>query len=167
LELRSDDDEENDPGENQNGRFYLEFWSEFLNGLELDSADQPRPRTRRKGNQPFHLPTGGGTNIWVTVFRSQSDNVVGVFGGVRRGTVGVTIQQQLRTDRDDIDRELGLDVDWGDRDARYFPISRVPTGDLGDLDHRARVISWLRDTLNRYVNVFRPRVQKIASELGI
>lgn len=93
------------------GEFYPDFWGELLRDLRLDAVDQPLPNPGRLGNISFRLQLPGGYNLWITAYRNHSDGDVGVFVGSRQGTVGVEVQEKLREFRDEIDRDLGFEVD--------------------------------------------------------
>lgn len=168
MSIRPAEGDDVETSEETTGAFYLDFWGELLRDLRLDAVDQPLPNPGRLGSISFRLPLPGGYNLWVTAYRNQSDGDVGVFVGSRQGTVGVDVQEKLREFRDEIDRDLGFEVDWrlGER-TRHFPICYREYGDLTDPSQRTEVIAWLRERINAFVNAFRPRVQAIGEEMGL
>jgi hypothetical protein len=74
------------------------------------------------------------------------------------------LYQGLEADKQAIRKSLGVPVDWESDGAKHWIISRQDfTGNLID-DHRESVQSWLADRVNRYVNVFGPRIQRLVRQ---
>lgn len=168
MRVRPSGGDDAEAADDPTGDFYLQFWGELLRDLRLDAVDQPIPGPGRLGNISFKLPVPGGYNCWITAYRNQSDGEVGVFVSSRQGTVGVEVQQKLLDYKDEINRNLGFDIDWrvGQR-TRHFPICSRDYGDLTDPSQRREVLVWLRERINAFVNVFRPRVEGIVQEMGL
>ena len=74
-----------------------------------------------------------------------------------RDAVGDRVYEGLKNDREAVEKALGVPASW-DSDGRKHYISSQErfTGILDE--HRKQVQSWLADRVNRYVNVFRPRI---------
>lgn len=174
--LETQDDEAT--GEQNNGemdaappsdleRFYMKFWPEFLGSLVLDDKSQPVPNAekRRIANAFFPMPPGGGGQAWVTMYFSQRSKRVGVFLTFARGALADDFYQRLLLQKEQIDLELGIDTVWDAVDGKYAIGSFSSFPDLLDPANEERIKSFLRDAINRYVNVFRPRLEKLAEEL--
>jgi len=148
-------------------RFYLDFWPEFMSELKLDDASQrlPRAEGRRIANMFFPMPPGDGGQAWVTMYFSQGHREVGVFLTFARGALADTLYQGLTEQRAEIGAELGFDVQWEANDGKYTITCRRAFSDLRDPANREQIKNFLREAINRYVNVFRPRLEKLAEDL--
>lgn len=155
-----EEDEEDDLTELS--RFYKDFWPEFLSELKLDDVAQPMASPTKQGNIFFMMPSG--SDSWITVFFSQRSRRVGLFLTFRRGAFADMAYQRLLEDREEIDRELGIPVEWQSESGKHKIVSSVPFPDLLAPDHRAEIKAWLADQINRFVNVFRHRIERIAEE---
>lgn len=71
----------------------------------------------------------------------------------------------LKDEAGDIERALGVPVEWReDRDHYSIATARSFPGSLLD-DHRAEVQALLADWVNRYVGVFRPRLDGLVRDI--
>lgn len=173
VELRSDQidlrepepDNIGTPQPDPAGDFYLRFWGDLLSGLKLDAKEQPIPKPSRIGNLAFRMPDPGGYNLWINVYRSKKDAEVGMALVARQDTVGMDVLEKLLADKDEINKELGFEAEWHDDGGSWQAISIRPHGNLDDPGQRREVLELLRDRINSYVNVFRPRIQAIVDEL--
>lgn len=146
--------------------FYLSFWRDFLGMLEFDAKDQPMPDARADANLWFSLPVGNGWNIWLTAFARLSDQRVGVYLSCQRATVGEEIQNRLLEERATLELNLDREAAWRD-DGRRSPCSSRHFEALDDPAQRQEALEWLCVRVNRYINVFRPRLQAIAEDMGL
>lgn len=171
LETKEEDETEaqqadREPMEQE--RFYLGFWPEFMADLQLDDVTQTLPiaEGRRISNMYFPMPPGGGDQVWIAAGFSPANQEVRVLLTFVRGALADTLYQALSVQRAEIDVELGLDVQWEEAsDGKYKISCRRTFPDLRDPACREPIKSFLRDAINRYVNVFRPRLTKLAEEL--
>jgi hypothetical protein len=146
-------------------KFYLGFWPELIDELKLDDQSQPMPRSLGKvGNIFFPMPPGGG-QAWVTVYFSQKDRAVGVFLTFMRGPLADDLFARLSAQREEIDAELGIEVTWDADDGKYVIACRLSIDGLRDPSNRGRIKTFFKDVINRYVNVFRPRLEAITADL--
>ncbi|UGB36869.1 hypothetical protein [Frateuria soli] len=148
-------------------RFYMKFWPEFLGSLELDDKSQPvpKPTERKIANAFFPMPPGGGGQAWVTMYFSQRYRRVGVFLTFLRGALADDLYQKLLRQQEDINAQLGIDAHWEANDGKYAIGSFKHFPDLLDPANQEEIKLFLSDAINRYVNVFRPRLEKLAEEL--
>ncbi|MGE0060415.1 MAG: hypothetical protein AB7P33_18535 [Dehalococcoidia bacterium] len=122
------------------------YWQRFIDEVEFDDPEQPRPRH-------------GGHN-WVRIVLPSPARWLGAYH--YRDRVGVYLLGEsdsplfdfLDAEIDAIRHETGLDVRF-DRDARRFGLSRV-RADFGDDDAQ---LAWLCDVANRLVTALRPRLR--------
>jgi hypothetical protein len=144
-------------------RFYQSFWTEFLLDLRLDDQSQPLPNATARGNIFFSMPPSGGT-AWITVFFSQASGYVGVFLTFTKGAFADTAYNTLHADQKEIDTELGIAVAWESVEGKYSIIARKSFPELRGVAYREDIKTFLADRVNRFVNVFRPRLARIAQE---
>jgi len=143
-------------------QFYERYWKEFLEKrLRLDDATQPLPTPGRSTNIFFSMPPSG-SQAWVSAFFAQSTRTAGVYLRFAKGVFGDTAYQQLLEDKQAIERELGVPVEWSSRDGKNSVASRITYADLAKPEEIERITSFFADRLNRFVTVFRPRLRKIA-----
>ena len=135
------------------------FWTEFLEKLALDDRSQPIPKPAQSTNQNFSMPGAA----WVGAYLAQSVSQVGVYLAFPKGPVGDRLHEGLRSDKEAIEKALGIPVSWeSDGQKHYITSDEHFTGILDE--HRKQVQSWLSDRIDRYVDVFRPRLEKLIRE---
>jgi hypothetical protein len=146
--------------------FYLSFWSELIKTIKLDDAEQTLAKPQRQGNIFFMLPTKG--NMWITAYFLQQASKIGVFlGWSRTSAVAREICSRLEQERDAIDRELGISVEWQtDKDGKLTVGAKKDYASLRDPSNRQDELDWFRDAINRFVSVFRPRIARLWRELS-
>lgn len=169
----SDDDapdSQNTP-KNPHAGANLAFWTEVLSGLELDDSAQEIPKARDHSTIFFWLPAPrGGSTIkdnWLTLYLMRSSDKAGIFFTGTRNGFGGEIARSLLSELDDILEELGPDAQQNEPKTGKIDIGEQRAlGSLDDPEHRAELVNWMRERVNRYVNVFRPRVEAIAEQLA-
>lgn len=141
---------------------FTQFWTEFLAKLELDDKSQPISKPGKSTNQFFYMPSG--SNAWVSAYLAQSGPRVGVYLTFSKGPIGDRLYEALLEDRDDIDVALGGQIGWESDGEKHWIIERKPfTGVLLE-EHRGEVIDWLAERVNKFITVFRPRIEKLLKE---
>lgn len=141
---------------------YRAFWGGFLSKLKLDDQSQPVRPPSKTTNQYFDMPKG--SDAWVSAYLLGSANRAGVYLTFYKGPIGDRIYAALENDRDEIERSLGIPVRW-DSDGSKHWISSWETykGSLLD-EHAEELHDMMTDRVNRFVNVFRPRLSKLIDE---
>ena len=89
------------------------------------------------------------------------------------GTLGdaiLTTAQALREDpqeiKEKIEEDLGIPIEWDEPEPGKYVISSYRHyDDLRDKKYREEMIQFQIDRLNRFVNVFRPRLEAISEDL--
>jgi hypothetical protein len=142
-------------------RFYKQFWTDFLADLRLDDASQPIPDPTSITNLYFAMPPSGGVS-WVSAFFSKSKSMIGVYLRFAKGSFSDLAYRRLSEDRQSIDREIGIELEWDD--ARQTLVAYKRIKDVFDPASRAEISEFLADAVNRFVNVFRPRLERIVRE---
>ncbi|BAZ93733.1 exonuclease III [Thiohalobacter thiocyanaticus] len=142
--------------------FYLGFWKELLSTLKLDDAGQPIPKANAVGNIYFSMPLQGGQS-WITCYFLKSKNEAGVFLTFTRGELADRVYRLLEAEQEEIDRALGIEVEWQSYEGKHRILSSVRVSDIFDENNREDLLAFFRDRINRFVNTFRPRLKKIDS----
>jgi len=150
-------------GSNPHGDKQQQFWSEFLNGLRIDDPEQATPAPARLGYLSFMMPAPGGSS-WLTVYRDQRLNEVGVFLSSSRNSPGDYAMQVVADDWDEVAKGLNGTAVLIQHDGRPRVIDRAKFGTLDDPQVRARAFEWLRERVNTFVNVLRPRVRSAVAD---
>ena len=116
-ELEAVEDDEDGEARDEAGEYYLKFWTEYAARLELDDPAVPKPNPVRLGNVFVRMPKG--SNAWITVYRYRRLNTVGVYLTCYKGEFGDRLFERLREDRERIDDELAVTVDWTSEDGKH------------------------------------------------
>lgn len=148
-----------------------QFWTEFLNGLTLDDSGQEIPKATDNNTIYFWLPAPRGAatikDNWITVYLSRSTNQVGVFFTGTRTGIGGEIARSLMGEIGTILDELGPGARQTEPTPGKINIGEArPMGSLSAAENREMLLEWLRERINRYVNVFRHRVEAAADRLA-
>lgn len=141
------------------------FWAEFLAGLTLDDPEQPRPRPARLGYLGFMLPAPSGSS-WLTVYRDLRKGEVGVFLSSHRNTAGDFAKLAIAEDWEAYRTELGGTATLTDRNGQPRIADIKAFGPLQQPDVRQAAFAWLRERVNAFVNVMRPRVRSAVADYG-
>jgi hypothetical protein len=134
------------------------FWRELLSRLRLDDPDQPIPKAARKRNLWFSLPKGPDSSAWLTVYMS-GESEVGIFLTSSPDGAGLFAVQAAAGAWQDIKGQLGGTAYLTEKNGRPRIADVASFGPLADLAARERAIGWLRDRINTFVNVLRPRIR--------
>jgi hypothetical protein len=155
-----DRDEEIDPAQIARATEYERFWTEFLKGLKLDDPEQQKPKPARGPNIKFPLPA---PISWLSVYRLQNEHV-GVYLSSRRNTPGRYAMQVIVEDLDSIKPQLGENVKLDRVGGEASIIDWIQAGQMDQPEERERVLSWLAERVNTFVNVLRPRMRSAAAD---
>jgi hypothetical protein len=84
--------------------------------------------------------------------------------GFSRGPLSDSIYRELEAQREAIDKELSIPVQWISKDGKHSVVAEKQfAGDVLSVEQRKDVFAFLTDTLNRFVNAFRERVTSAVS----
>ena len=147
----------------ETGEYYIQFWKDFAARLKLDDPAVPPPKPARKGNVSLTFPKG--TQAWVNVYCFKKNNSVGVWLTLWESELGDRIFQQLEEEREQINEELGIPVEWQSNDGRNRVLSFERFPDIRDAQYRDEILEFLCDRANRFVNAFRSRIERIVENL--
>lgn len=143
---------------------FQSFWGEFLGILKLDYAGQEVSAPARTTNQFFYLPRG--SKGWVSAYVAQSLGFCGVYITFERGPLAEQIYASFLVDRDTIEKDIGSPLIWENVYGKCSVAIRRPYSGRILVDHRKEAQEWLADYVNRFVTVFRPRVEAFLRETG-
>lgn len=106
-----------------------------------------------------------GSEAWVSAYLALSNGRAGVYLTFSKGPIGDRLYAALRDDKEEIERALGVPVEWESDGAKHWIVSGK--GYPGQLieDHAEELQSTMADQVNRYTSVFRPRLQKLIREM--
>jgi hypothetical protein len=111
------------------------------------------------------MPPSGGAN-WVSAYLAQSSRRAGTYLRLAKSGFGEEAWKRLLAQSDEINRELGEPVTWGEEGEKAYYISmRNPMKDLKDPGERDRIKRWLADKLVLFAAVFRPRLEAIEKSM--
>jgi hypothetical protein len=173
VDLRSgtltDDDEsareeaEDGPPDNDRAKVLHDFWSKFLGDLVLQNASQPIGGAANGGNQFFRMPQG--SDAWVSAYVARYADQAGVYLTFGRGPIGDRLYAALERDRAAVERDLGVPAVWKSDGVKHFISTEQkfpgPLLDVSAVDVRRKLADWT----NRYVNTFRPRIERLVREV--
>jgi len=143
--------------------FYRAFWDEFVDELRLDDTSQPLPNKTRSQNVFLMLPPSSSV-AWISAYFSKTNNTVGVYLRVSKNAVGEAYYGALLTDKEAIEKDLGFSPVWNDADATlHITVSRS-FSDVHGSENRPAIKRFFAENINLFVNVFRPRMARLAEE---
>jgi len=164
---RSEPDEQSFTNEHYSnsdlGKWYLEFWSDFFNSLQLDDPEQEMPSPMSTADRAFNLPPGGRT-AWINSYFFKTTKEIGCFVRFGSNDRGMELFESMLEIRDQINSELPFEVEWDVQDRkikvdRRFPDSEWPLDSQAD-----EAKKFFELTINGFVNAFRPRLLKLTKE---
>ena len=159
----SEDSDDDERQLNELERRFLEFWEEFCSRFRLDDVAVPHPKPNTKGFLTLPMPSGSNTRM--RLYCRQSDKRAGVFLKFARDEVGDRVYERLRDERETIDEDLGVPVEWITENDQHRVDAFQSIPDIHDPQYREQMMDFLADRANRFVNAFRTRIQRIVEEL--
>lgn len=148
-------------GETQ--KFYRAFWGELIAQLKFDDPGQPLPNVTPHGF--MFLSTPAKSNAWINNYLWRKGKEVAISMTFASTPLGEMLFKKLLDDRETIDKELGIPVDWNGKDGKHWISAKTNFPDLQSIEYRKPIQSWLIENMNLFVNVFRPRIERIMAEI--
>lgn len=145
-----------------NRQRFKNFWTAFLAKLRLDDSSQPVRGAAKTQNQYFDMPKG--SDGWISAYVAPSVNRAGVYLTFSKGPIGDRLYAALRDDKDEIERALGIPVEWDSDGVKHWIVTANNYPGRLLEDHADEIQSRMADHVNRYVSVFRPRLDKLVRE---
>lgn len=81
---------------------------------------------------------------------------------MRRAQFGDRLYSALLEERSSIDGALGVPVDWHVAQGKGWVVAKEAYSGVILKDHRREAQEFMRDRVNRFVNVFRGRIERLA-----
>lgn len=155
------DESELSPEVVENRAKYSTFWREFLARVRVEAA-QAISKPATSTNQYFYFSKDA--RCWVSAYLEQSKARAGVYLRFYRDEPAVRIYRALQDRRGEIDQALGCEVTWHEKNG--LPSVSITRSFPGDLlaDSRGTVQQWLVEHTERFISVFRPRIDQILRE---
>jgi hypothetical protein len=151
---------------NEDQKFYIDFWTNLISTIDLDDPSQPLPTKAAKSPTIFFpMPPSGG-QAWITVYMAGSKNEVGVFLTFTRGELANHFYQALLDEKDEINRDIAIPIEWDSDGEKHRICSSLGMTDLRSKENESKLVTYYVDTINRFVNTFRPRLQRISETFG-
>lgn len=139
--------------------------SELVKGLHFSDPEQPTPKPTPKGYLFIYMPAPKST-CWINV--SVRPDQIGLWLVANKQTVGDRALQRVTQDWDEFRPLLGGQPQlrpWkGDPDRKWIA-EESPAVPFGSEEERASSVAWLRERLNAWVSVFRPRIRAAVADL--
>jgi hypothetical protein len=140
------------------------FWTGFLKQLHLDDQTQPSPNANKSSNIYFSGPPKH-TYCWISAWiGAYGGNAAGVYLTFSRGAKGDALFNYLQGLREEIDRELGLSVEWTSKKGKHIISIEKQFQNVLSEERRAEVYAYLSDCVNRFVNSFRHRISAFPTD---
>lgn len=155
----ADDRPDDDPKElTARESMCLDFWKGFVGQLKLDDQTQPLANIRPWSSIDFPGPPK--SNSWFAAKTGPAGSGLATVSlGFSRGPVADSIFRELEAQRETIDTELAIPVQWVSKDGKHSVVAeRRFGGEVLLAERRNEAFAFLSDTLNRFVNAFRERI---------
>lgn len=143
----------------------LSFLRDLLNGFHFTDPEQPTPSPTPKGYCFIYMPAPKST-CWINI--SVRPDQVGLWLVANRETVGDKALQRVAEEWEEIRPMLGDDAElrpWRADLTRKWIAAELPATPFDSPDERQQAIKWLRDRMNAWVSVFRPRIRSAVADI--
>lgn len=151
------------PDQQKEKDFYPKFWRDFINQLNLDDPGQSIPDPANAQNQFFYLPPQ--KQAWISTYFMKSKKRVGVYFRCAKSQIGHEMAERLETDKEAILSELGENVIWDMLEEAGGVGVRLNIDDVFSSNSTQEIADFFSEWVNKYVNVFRPRLKRMSEEL--
>lgn len=135
------------------------FWIEFMGRLRLDDSRQPTPKRPPRGTNAFFPMPPGGAQCWISAYLARTSNHAGVYiAWTRTYTEARPIFEYLQEDKAAIEKAIEQSMWWNSTDGLSIGV-KIEFGDWDNAADREKAMVFLLTMTNRFVNVFRPRLE--------
>lgn len=145
----------------------LRFFTELLDGLRLSDPEQPAPKPTPKGYLFFYMPAPA-SSCWINI--SVRAEEVGLWLVGNKGTFGDKAVGRLAEDWDEIAPLLGGSAElrpWQNDPARRWISEFMAARPFADAKQRGLTIEWLRERIDTWISVLRPRIRAAVADLEL
>lgn len=140
-------------------KFYESFWKELVAELSFDDPGQPLPNPA--SGQNLYVYPAKNKKSWISAYFAKSVKRVGVYFRVAGNQEGQQLLQALDAEKNQIHEEFGTEVIWTWDESGSISV-RLTCEDIFDDRNREEVKEFFKLWLNKFVNVLRPRLKKLA-----
>lgn len=105
------------------------------------------------------MPSGANTEM--RLFCHLGEQRVGVRLTFLGGEHGARLFERLRENRERIEEDLGIPVEWTSENGKHRVIASRDFADVFDPKLRDTILDYLADRGNRFVNAFHTRIERI------
>lgn len=143
----------------------ISFFMELLAGLKLADPEQPQPRVTPSGYLFLYMPAPK-SSCWIHVSARASE--VGIYLSANRGSAGDKALQRIVEDWVEVGPLLdgAAEVRPWHNDKSRFWIAEFRQLEPFTLEtDRQQAIDWLRERINTWVSVLRPRVRAVVADI--
>lgn len=141
----------------------LRFMHELLGGLQLSDPEQPKPKTTPKGYLFLYMPAPK-SSCWINVSVRQAD--VGVWLVSNKNTIGDRALSRLAEDWPNLRAALGGMAEHHPYQAdRSWFADTLDVSPFRGTEERQIALKWLRERIDTWVSVCRPRIKATIAEL--
>lgn len=151
-----------------NESYYASFWPEFMEVLRLDDTSQPMPLPEpeeRKSYYIFFPMPPRAHDSWLQVGFDPKRSEVNVFLRFRKGDLSELLYERLLSEKEKINSDLGIQVEWHSKDGKNTITIRKRFADLFSGENKKEIKHFFSDSVNRFVNAFRHRLERIINDL--
>ena len=142
---------------------FLAFWSRFIEDAPA-GRQEPDDQTARTITKPALSHAQGNQRLDKRRADSIRRKGWGFSSDVRAWLIGDRLYSALAADRESISKALGVPVEWKSKDQKHvietLKRSKSFSGSIPE-DHPDELRQYLADVLNRYINVFKPRLERL------
>lgn len=155
---------EEDPATIEKQQFYQAFWSELLDEIQLDDASQPLANVTKSENIYFRQPPDMGVALISAAF-SKSRETLYVYLRLAK-SFGQKAYEAFQSSKDEIEKDLGVPVFWRvESNGAHFITNEVHFPDVHAVEDRQRIKAHFCETINRFVNTFRHRLERLVQDI--
>lgn len=147
------------PDLEQQRQMFTEFWKELFEKYPIDDQSQSVKAPARGTNQFFDMPKESKGRM--SAVAAERGGNAGVYLNFPRQPVSDRIFQALLEEKDTINEEIGVPIEWHNNDKDQWVAIWKNIGEGMMTTRRAETQAWLGDVVNRFVNTFRPRIESL------
>jgi hypothetical protein len=143
----------------------LRFMSELVEGIRFSDPEQAAPKPTPKGYLFLYMPAPK-SSCWINVSIRRGE--IGLWLAANRDTLGDRALQRLAEDWQELREQLGGSAElrpWANDPHRFWIAEFRAVGSLTDDTERSRAMTWLRERMNTWVSVLRPRIRAAIADL--
>lgn len=141
------------------------FFEELLAGYQLTDPEQAKPQVTPSGYLFLYMPAPK-SSCWINVSARVSE--MGIFLSANRGTVGDKALQTIVAEWSEVAPLIGGHAEvkpWQGDNSRFWIAEFQSLDVFTNESDRKHAIGWLRERIDVWVSVLRPRIRAIVTDL--